>query len=51
MRVEDSAGAFKVCPKDSRLMISREPYDSIGPFYHLFPEGEFKNFDGFKRGI
>lgn len=49
MRVEDSAGAFKVCPNDSRLMISREPYDSTGPFYHLFPEGEFKNFDGFRK--
>lgn len=49
MRVQDPAGAFKVCAEDSRLMVVREPHDTEGPFYHLFPEGEFRNYDGFHR--
>lgn len=49
MRVPDPSGAFKVSPQDPRLMLTREPHDTEGPFYHLLPEGEFKNFDGFHR--
>ncbi|MFN8792113.1 MAG: carboxypeptidase [Bdellovibrionales bacterium] len=52
MRVKDPSGAYKVSPEDPRLMILREPTDFLeeqGPFYHLFPEGEFRNFDGFTK--
>ncbi|MBX7232331.1 MAG: hypothetical protein K1X29_09630 [Bdellovibrionales bacterium] len=52
MRVPDESGLFKVSPEDPRLMIQREPFDrfsNAGPFYHLYPEGEFVNFDGFHK--
>ncbi|MFN8846231.1 MAG: M14 family metallopeptidase [Bdellovibrionales bacterium] len=51
MRIPDPSGAFKICSQDSRLMLVREPHDTEGPFYHLIPEGEFKNFDGFHRNF
>lgn len=49
MRVKDPSGAFKVSHDDPRLMVTREPYEFEGEFYHLLPEGEFLNFDGFKK--
>lgn len=52
MRVKDPSGFFKVSPQDPRLMVPREATDfsdSQGPFYHLFPEGEFLHWDGFTR--
>jgi hypothetical protein len=49
MRIPDPTGAFKISDQDSRLMTVREPHETQGQFYHLLPEGEFKNFDGFFR--
>lgn len=52
MRIPDPSGFYKVCKEDPRLMIPREATDfsdDDGPYYHLFNEGEFQNFDGFTR--
>ncbi|MDP2859243.1 MAG: M14 family metallopeptidase [Bacillota bacterium] len=46
MRVEDPNGEWKVSSKDPRMMARRGPADSVGPFYHLYPEGYIKNFNG-----
>jgi hypothetical protein len=45
MRVQRPDGAYIADPKDSRLMMRREP-DSKGPFYRMFPEGEIVQWDG-----
>lgn len=50
MRIKDPSGGYKISKNDPRLMVNREPWDDAGEdFYHLFQEGEFLNFDGFKR--
>lgn len=46
MRVLDPNGAWKVHPKDSRLMIRRDPIETGGKYYRILPEGLIKNFDG-----
>lgn len=42
MRVEASDGAYKASEKDARLMVPRMPWDTAGPFYHLYAEGLFE---------
>jgi len=49
MRIPDPSGQFKISDQDPRLMVLREPFETTGQFYHLLPEGEFINFDGFNR--
>jgi len=46
MRVEDSAGEWKVSDRDPRLLIPRQPGDRNGPFYRRLPEGLIRDFDG-----
>lgn len=46
MRIHDPNGAWKVHPKDSRLMIRRDPIETDGKYYRILPEGLIKNFDG-----
>lgn len=46
MRIHDPNGAWKVHPKDSRLMIRRDPIETGGKYYRILPEGLIKNFDG-----
>lgn len=48
MRIEDPTGLFKICKKNPRLLVAREPddhSDSDGPYYHILPEGEFTRED------
>lgn len=47
MRIPDPKGAWKVSDKDSRLMRPRELGDEGGTYYHLYPEGLIRNFDGY----
>jgi murein tripeptide amidase MpaA len=46
MRVRDPNGGFKAHPEDARLMIARDPADSGGEYWRIFPEGTIENFDG-----
>ncbi len=49
MRVRDDlTGTWKVSAQDPRLLIKRGPDDRQGPFYHLYPEGRVKNYDGYE---
>ncbi len=41
MRVEAEDGAWRVSENDSRVMLPRRPWDTDGPFYHLYDEGTF----------
>ncbi|MEZ4460912.1 MAG: M14 family metallopeptidase [bacterium] len=41
MRVEAPDGAWRVSKKDNRLLVARMPWDTEGPFYHLWAEGVF----------
>ncbi|MCS6903727.1 MAG: M14 family metallopeptidase, partial [Candidatus Bipolaricaulota bacterium] len=51
MRVEDPLGEWKVSQKDPRLMLKRQPDDLDGPFYRLYTEGRFLNYDGFRKEV
>jgi len=46
MRVEDPEGEWKASAKDARLMLKRQPKDTDGPFYRIYPEGLIRNYDG-----
>ncbi len=47
MRVrDDETGDWKVSEQDPRLMVRRGPDDIQGAFYHVYPEGRIKGFDG-----
>lgn len=46
IRIEDPNGSWKVCEKEPRLLVRREPTDVGGTYYRLMPEGLFHNFDG-----
>ncbi|NEO26467.1 MAG: carboxypeptidase, partial [Kamptonema sp. SIO4C4] len=46
MRIPDANGAWKPYPEDPRLMISRDPTETGGTYYRLFPEGYISNYDG-----
>lgn len=47
MRVKDPKGAWKVSDKDPRLMRSREVGEEGGTYYHLYPEGLIRGWDGY----
>lgn len=47
MRIKDPNGPWKVHPDEPRLMVRREPEDTEGDFYWLFPEGRIRNYDGY----
>lgn len=42
MRVPDPQGAWKLSADDPRLLVPREPWDTDGPFFHLYVEGRFE---------
>ncbi|MFN8380755.1 MAG: M14 family metallopeptidase [Anaerolineales bacterium] len=46
MRVPDPNGAWKAHPKEPRLMVRRDPIETNGKYYRIFPEGLVKNYDG-----
>ena len=41
MRVIGRDGAWRVSEHDDRLLVPRRPWDTQGPFYHLYREGCF----------
>jgi murein tripeptide amidase MpaA len=41
MRIEAPDGAWKTSSKDPRVMLPRMPWDTDGPFYHIYAEGLF----------
>jgi murein tripeptide amidase MpaA len=51
MRIKDPNGPWKCHPDEPRLMIRREPEETEGDFYWLFPEGLIKDYDGYRFGI
>ncbi|MGI6620739.1 MAG: M14 family zinc carboxypeptidase [Bacillota bacterium] len=47
MRVRnDNKGEWKASARDPRLMIPRQPGDTEGPFYRIYPEGYIKDYEG-----
>ncbi|MDQ2986406.1 MAG: M14 family metallopeptidase [Armatimonadota bacterium] len=46
MRIEDSAGPWKISEEEPRLMKRREPGEAGGKYYRLLPEGVYHNWDG-----
>ena len=46
MRVKDPNGSWKVHPAEPRLMVRRDPIETGGTYYRIFPEGLIKNYDG-----
>jgi murein tripeptide amidase MpaA len=49
IRIPDANGHWKVHPKDKRVMVRRDPAESGGHYYRVFPEGQFidpAHFDG-----
>lgn len=46
MRIPDDNGAWKVCPREPRLLVRREPTETGGQYYRLFSEGRLENYDG-----
>ncbi|HZP86275.1 MAG TPA: M14 family metallopeptidase [Burkholderiales bacterium] len=45
MRVSDPNGPWKICDRDARLMVRREPTEVGGQYFRLLPEGLIENFD------
>jgi murein tripeptide amidase MpaA len=41
LRIRDPQGHWKVCARDPRLMVRRDPAESGGDYYRVIPEGEF----------
>jgi len=46
MRVERPDGDRKILDEDSRVMAPREPTDTEGPFFRVYPEGVVHEYDG-----
>lgn len=46
MRIKDPNGDYKVCEKDSRLMLKRDPDENGGTYYRIYTEGKLLNWDG-----
>jgi murein tripeptide amidase MpaA len=46
MRLADPNGDWRISDQDPRLMVKRRPFDAVGPFYRLFPEGLIEGYDG-----
>ncbi|MBQ8994443.1 MAG: hypothetical protein IJ091_01375 [Oscillospiraceae bacterium] len=46
MRIKTPYGAWKVDPEDEATMVLRDPSDTEGTFYDIYPEGVLVPFDG-----
>ena len=46
MRIKTEYGAWKKDPKDPSLMTFRDPSDTEGEFYDIYPEGILEEYDG-----
>ena len=46
MRIERPDGDMKISEADARLMVPRDPTDTDGPFYRVYPEGLIHEYDG-----
>ncbi|MFY9232981.1 MAG: M14 family metallopeptidase [Fimbriimonadaceae bacterium] len=46
IRIKDPNGPWKISASEPRLLERREPGDTGGTYYRVFPEGLFHNFDG-----
>lgn len=46
MRIPDPNGQWKKHPTEPRLMIRRDPTETGGIYYRIFPEGHLENYDG-----
>ena len=46
MRIPTPYGAWKKDPKNEGCMLKRDPGDSEGEFYDIYPEGTLEAFDG-----
>ena len=46
MRIKTPYGAWKKDPKDEELMTLRDPSDSSGEFYDIYPEGILEEYEG-----
>lgn len=46
MRVEDPNGPWRLSDRDPRLLVQRQPDDTDGPFYRLYPEGYIEDYRG-----
>ena len=46
MRIPETNGAWKAHPDEPRLMVRRDPIETGGKYYRIFPEGLIKNYDG-----
>ena len=46
MRIRDPNGPWKICDRDARLLVRREPSERGGQYYRLLPEGRLEDYDG-----
>lgn len=46
IRLPDSNGPWKVCEREPRLLVRREPGETGGTYYRLLPEGLLHHWDG-----
>jgi murein tripeptide amidase MpaA len=46
MRIPDANGPWKVCDRDARLLVRRDPGETGGQYYRLLPEGRIEHYDG-----
>ena len=46
MRIPDPNGPWKVCDRDARLLVRRDPAETGGQYYRLLPEGRLEDYDG-----
>jgi murein tripeptide amidase MpaA len=46
MRLPDPHGPWKVCPEEPRLLVRRDPAETGGQYYRVFPEGRVRDYDG-----
>jgi len=46
IRLKDPNGPWKICDKEPRIMVRREPGETGGTYYRMLPEGLLHNWDG-----
>jgi murein tripeptide amidase MpaA len=46
MRVPDPHGVWKIAEQDPRLLVRRDPIESGGQYFRIFPEGRVEGWDG-----
>lgn len=46
MRMVDPNGPWKAHPDEPRLLVRRDPTETGGTYYRVFPEGEIHGYDG-----